>query len=177
MIIGFILYFIIKLYKNRSEAAYLRDSFDTLSITPNIPCADCGPGGMFGLGSPPANFMQNPATMEQRARDLSGGISDSEFKAAINRAGGFMPYIKGRETAIRRMDEATADLRGVMNIPGVNGTGTVNEGIEIAVINEATKKKVQQFVAEKNKKFIPNPPGTYGGIPVNIVIRPMAVAK
>ncbi len=197
MIIGFILYFIIKLYKNRAEAGYYRDNFLCLNIPPNLPgvgcqpgqlfdlnhpavssyCVDCGPGGMFGPGWTMEKFQKQTGDMKRRAAELSGGLQGADLDRAVQNAGGLIPYIKGREIALNHKAQAIADLNPLINIGGVNGFGDVNDGIEISVLDQATKQKVQQFISNKNKKYIPNPPGTYAGYPVTIVIQPMAVAQ
>lgn len=145
----------------------------------NMPCKDCGPGGMFGEGWTMEGFEKHADQMRQRARELSGGLNDQDLEKAVANAGGLIPYIKGRETAIRRMQSATDDLRGVMNIPGVHGIGTAFDHIEIAVLDDAAKQKVLQFIELKKrlKPLIPGHGPGYMNYPVKIVKREMAVAQ
>jgi hypothetical protein len=191
-----IIVIIVALYlKNKKESGYegwaadLNDSgFDPKWR--EAPCADCGPGGMFGpayaeavekAGGIDKWFGKRTDELIKRARELSGGISDKDFELAIKRSGGFIPYIQGRERAINRIENATSELKDLMKFPGVHGMGTIGEEyIEIKVLDEATKKAVMQEIEERNKK---NPviscrplPFHYMGYPVKIVIGPMAKA-
>lgn len=161
------------------------------SLQNEVPCADCGPGGMFGpayaeavekAGGIDKLFGKRTEELIKRARELSGGISDKDFELAIKISGGFIPYIQGRERAISRIESATSDLNDLMKFPGVHGMGTIGEEyIEIKVLDEATKKAVMQEIEERNKK---NPviscrhlPFHYMGYPVKIVVGPMAKAQ
>ena len=80
----------------------------------DTPCMDCGPGGMFGPGWTMEKFTKQVDELRNRARELSGGISESEFEQAIKRSGGFIPYIQGREIAVKKDKEALDDLKDVV---------------------------------------------------------------
>jgi hypothetical protein len=163
-------------------AADIDKSFDPKEWS-EVPgaCVDCGPGGMFGPGWTMEKFEKRIDELKKRAYELGGGLSGAELEQAIKRAGGLIPYIDGREIAVKRMEGATNNLKDAMNIPGVHGLGSMmGEYIEIAVIDEATKQKVIKFIEEK-KKAMPMIPGhgegKYMGYPVKIVIREQAVAQ
>jgi hypothetical protein len=143
-------------------------------------CVDCGPGGMFGPGWTMEKFTKQVDELRKRAGELSNGLSGSELEQAIKRAGGLSPYVEGRETAFKRINEATNDLKDVMKIPGVHGIGTImDEYIEIAVIDEAAKHKVIKFIEiiKKAKPMIPSHGEGYMNYPVKIVIREQAKAQ
>ena len=144
-------------------------------------CCDCGPGGMFGPGWTMEKFNKQMDNLKNRAIELGGGLIGGELDQAIQRAGGLIPYINGREIAVKRMQEATNNLKDVMNIPGVHGLGSMMNGdIEIAVIDEATKQKVMKFIEEKKKTIMMIPghgEGKFMGHPVKIIITEQAKAQ
>jgi hypothetical protein len=143
-------------------------------------CADCGPGGMFGPGWTMDKFNKSVDELKKRAQELGNGLTGIELEQAIKTAGGLIPYIQGREIAFKRIEEATDNLKDVMNIPGVHGLGTMmDEYIEIAVIDEAARQKVMKFIEEKKKAImmIPSHGAGYMGYPVKILIREQSKAQ
>ena len=143
-------------------------------------CVDCGEGGMFGPGWTMEKFQGRVDELRKRAGELSNGLKGEELNRAVQRAGGLVSYIQGRETAIKRIEEATNNLKGVMNIPGVHGIGTImGDHIEIMVIDNTAKQKVIMFIEQKKKEkaMIPSHGKGYMGYPVKIVIQPMMKAQ
>ncbi len=122
-------------------------------------CRDCGQGGInsltIGLYRPFTSF-------------------NDTGKAEI----GSDEYKRGRQIAIDRFNNAKKEIDNVVNIPGVvlkpytelNPKTGEYETIVIDVQDEATQKKVNDWVAQKNLIFTPNVPGTYGGYPVKVKI-------